>query len=196
MNAPTQSASANSTPARVTRIARRRARPGHEAEYEVMLREMLAKMRAFKGFLGGDLIPPETAGEEYQLVVRFASEAELQVWDMSDARLELLERMKAVAEGEPEFRKLSGLEAWFEPAVVPASMHPPRAKMAVVTWMGIFPVVSFYLWLVSLWPGFVELPFLPRTAVFTALIVATMTWVVMPRLTRLMRGWLNPAAKG
>jgi len=80
--------------------------------------------------------------------------------------------------------------------VVPASMHPPRAKMAVVTWMGIFPVVSLYLWLVSLWPGFVELPFLPRTAVFTALIVATMTWVVMPRLTRLMRGWLNPVAKG
>lgn len=196
MNAPTQATPAQATPARVTRIARRRARPGREAEYEVMLREMLARMRTFKGFLGGDLIPPEMPGEEYQIVVRFASEAELQAWDMSDARLELLERMKAVAEGEPEFRKLSGLEAWFETAVVPASMHPPRAKMAVVTWMGIFPVVSLYLWLVSLWPGFGELPFLPRTAVFTALIVATMTWVVMPRLTRLMRGWLNPGSKG
>ena len=196
MNAPTQPTAAQTTPARVTRIARRRARPGREAEYEVMLREMLAKMRAFKGFLGGDLIPPQTPGEDYQLGVRIASEPELQTWDMSDARLELLERMKEVAEGEPEFRKLSGLEAWFEPAVVPASMHPPRVKMAVVTWMGIFPVVSLYLWLVSLWPGFQDLPFLPRTAVFTALIVATMTWVVMPRLTRLMRGWLNPAAKG
>ena len=195
MNAPTQPTPAQTTPARVTRIARRRARPGREAEYEVMLREMLAKMRAFKGFLGGDLIPPETPGEDYQLVVRFASEPELQTWDMSDARLELLERMKEVAEGEPEFRKLSGLEAWFEPAVVPASMHPPRVKMAVVTWMGIFPVVSLYLWLVSLWPGFQDLPFLPRTAVFTALIVATMTWVVMPRLTRLMRGFLNPASR-
>ena len=196
MNAPTQPTPAQTPPARVTRIARRRARPGREAEYEVILREMLAKIRGFTGFLGGDLIPPETPGEDYQLVVRFASEPELQTWDMSDARLELLERMKEVAEGEPEFRKLSGLEAWFEPAVVPASMHPPRVKMAVVTWMGIFPVVSLYLWLVSLWPGFQDLPFLPRTAVFTALIVATMTWVVMPRLTRLMRGWLNPAAKG
>ena len=94
MNAPTQPTPAQTTPARVTRIARRRARPGREAEYEVMLREMLAKMRAFKGFLGGDLIPPETPGEDYQLVVRFASEPELQTWDMSDARLELLERLQ------------------------------------------------------------------------------------------------------
>lgn len=194
MNAPAKATSDQATPARVTRIARRRARPGHEAEYEVMLREMLAKMRAFKGFLGGDLIPPEAPGEEYQLVVRFASEAELQAWDMSDARLELLERMKAVAEGEPEFRKLSGLEAWFEPAVVPATMHPPRMKMAVVTWLGIFPTVSFFLWFVLPWLQ--PLPFLPRTAILTALIVATMTWVVMPRLTRLLRGWLSPAPKG
>lgn len=179
---------------RVTRIARRRARPGHEAEYEAMLREMFASMRAHKGFLGGDLIPPETPGGEYQTVVRFASEAELQAWDMSDARLEVLERMKAVAEGEPEFRKLSGLEAWFEPAVVPATMHPPRMKMAVVTWLGIFPTVSFFLWFVLPWLQ--PLPFLPRTAILTALIVATMTWVVMPRLTRLLRGWLSPAPKG
>jgi len=187
MNAPA------AAPARITRIARRRARPGHEAEYEVMLREMLAKMREHKGFLGGDLIPPEAAGEEYQLVIRFASEAELQAWDMSEARHELLERMKAVAEGEPEFRKLSGLEAWFEPAVVPATMHPPRVRMAVVTWLGIFPTVSFFLWFVLPWIQ--PLPFLPRTAVLTALIVVTMTWVVMPRLTRVLRGFLNPPRK-
>ena len=52
--------------------------PGTRPSNEVMLREMLAKMREHKGFLGGDLIPPEAAGEEYQLVIRFASEAELQ----------------------------------------------------------------------------------------------------------------------
>jgi hypothetical protein len=39
------------------------------------------------------------------------------------------------------------------------------------------------------------LPFLPRTALLTGLIVMTMTWVVMPRLTKLMRGFLNPHAR-
>ena len=32
-------------------------------------------------------------------------------------------------------------------------------------------------------------------ALLTALIVMTMTWGVMPRLTRWMRGFLNPHAK-
>jgi antibiotic biosynthesis monooxygenase (ABM) superfamily enzyme len=32
-------------------------------------------------------------------------------------------------------------------------------------------------------------------ALLTGLIVMTMTWVVMPRLTKLMRGFLNPHLK-
>lgn len=180
------------SPAPVTRIARRHARPGHEARYEALIREMFGKLRAFRGFMGADMIPPEQPGDAYQVVVNFASEADLHAWDESSQRAEMHRRIREVAEDEPEYRRLSGLEAWFAGTVVPASMHPPRVRMAIVTWMGIFPVVSFYLWLVSLWPGFVEQPFLPRTAVFTALITATMTWLVMPRLTRVMRGWLNP----
>ena len=186
-------APADPSAARVTRIARRRARPGREVEYEATLREMLAAMRAHAGFLGGDTIPPEAPGGEYQLVVRFASEAELQQWDTSPARRAILERQRDLAEGEPGFRYLSGLEAWFEPAMVPASVHPPRVRMAVVTWLGIFPTVSFFLWAVAPWLQ--ALPFLPRTAVLTALIVVTMTWVVMPRLTRLMRPWLTGPSK-
>jgi len=186
-------ASADSPAARVTRIARRRALRGHEREYEARLREMLAQMRAFPGFLGGDIIPPEVPDGDYQIVTRFASEADLDRWDRSLARARCLQRLREVAEGEPEFRKLSGLEVWFEPAVVPASMHPPRVRMALVTWLGIFPTVSFVLWFVA--PRLQGLPFLLRTALLTALVVVTMTWGVMPWLTRLLRDWLNPASK-
>lgn len=179
--------------ARVTRIAYRRARPGFEREYEERLRDMLSHMRAQKGFLGGDIIPPEEPGDDYQIVTRFASEADFDAWDQSQVRARSHVRLREVAEGEPEFRKLSGLEAWFEPAIVPASMQPPRVRMAFVTWLGIFPTVSFFLWFVAPWLQ--PLPFAPRTAVLTALIVVTMTWGVMPRLTRLLRGFLNPARK-
>lgn len=179
-------------PAAVTRIARRRALPGREAEYEARVREMFDALRAQPGFLGADLLPPEQPGGDYQTVVRFASEAALQGWDVSAGRARSHARLREVAEGEPEYRRLSGLEAWFAPAVVPATMHPPRARMAVVTWLGIFPTVSLVLWLVA--PLLAAWPFLLRTAALTALIVATMTWVVMPRLTRWLRGWLNPGA--
>ncbi|MFT3759060.1 antibiotic biosynthesis monooxygenase [Thauera sp.] len=182
--------STGTSSARITRIARRRAQAGREAEYESCVREMLAQMRGYKGFLGGDIIPPEQPGGDYQVVTRFASEAECEAWDRSEARLSCLERLSEVADGEPELRKLSGLEAWFEPAVVSASMHPPRARMALVTWLGIFPTVSLVLWLVA--PLLEPLPFLLRTALLTALIVVTMTWLVMPRLVRLLRGFLDP----
>jgi antibiotic biosynthesis monooxygenase (ABM) superfamily enzyme len=175
----------------VTRIARRRAKPGCEAEYETLVREMFAIMRTSQGFLGADILPPEEAGGAYQIIVRFASEADLQQWDTSPARTAIHDRLRTVAEDEPAYRRLSGLEAWFTSAVVPATMHPPRLRMAVVTWLGIFPTVSLVLWFIA--PLLHGVPFLLRTGLLTALIVVTMTWVVMPRLTKIMRGWLNSA---
>ena len=188
MNAPA------AAPARITRIARRRALAGKEADYEAVIRDMFACMRSCPGFLGAEMLPPEQPGGLYQIVVNFASEDDLLNWDESGARAEIHRRAARVAEAQPEYRRLSGLEAWFAQPVVPASLHPPRLRMAVVTWLGIFPTVSFYLLLIQLWPGFLQLPFLPRTAVLTALIVATMTWGVMPRLTRLspVRRFLKP----
>lgn len=182
-----------SAAAPVSRIARRRALPGKEAEYELLIREMFALMRSSPGFISADLLPPEQAGDEYQVIVHFSSEVALQEWDKSPARSAIHARMRSVAESEPEYRRLSGLEAWFTSAVVPASMHPPRIRMAFVTWLGIFPTVSLVLWYIA--PLLQPVPFLLRTALLTLLVVITMTWVVMPRLTKLMRGWLNPAVK-
>lgn len=186
-----QTTTLSATPAPVTRIARRHARPGQEAAYEAMVREMFAIMQSARGFLGADILPPEEAGGAYQVIVRFASEADLQQWDASTARAAMHLKMRAVAEDEPEYRRLSGLEAWFTQAVVPATMHPPRVRMAIVTWLGIFPTVSLVLWFIA--PLLGSLPFLLRTGLMTALVVVVMTWGVMPRLTKFMRGWLNPA---
>jgi antibiotic biosynthesis monooxygenase (ABM) superfamily enzyme len=38
------------------------------------------------------------------------------------------------------------------------------------------------------------LSLVPRLAITTAVTVPIMTWLVMPRVTRLLRGWLYPGS--
>lgn len=64
--------------------------------------------------------------------------------------------------------------------------------MALLTWLGIWPLVSLVLWWLA--PRLGTLPFLVRTALSTAIVVLAMTYLVMPRLARLAAPWLTAAA--
>lgn len=172
-----------------SRIARRHAKAGCEGAYEAMVRGMFEESRKFPGFLSAELIPPESLGGEYQIIQRFATEADLARWSVSDERLVWLERLSSVADGEPEYRLLNGLDAWFAPTAIPATAHPPKWKMTIVSWLGIFPTVALLLIFVS--PVLANLPFVIRTAIFTAIVALMMSYVVMPRLSRWMAWWLK-----
>lgn len=176
----------------VTRIARRRVLAGHERDYEDAVRAMFAAMKSHPGFRGAELLPPAAPGELYQVVTNFDSEAHLAQWDASRDRADALATMRPHAESEPTYRRLTGLESWFEGPVVPASMKPPRLRMAFVTWLGIWPTASFFIFFLAPVLTKAGLPFLLVTAINTLLITAVMTYLLMPRLTRLMKGFLNP----
>ena len=62
--------------------------------------------------------------------------------------------------------------------------------MAVATFLGVFPVVT----IVSLTLGRAirSWNFVLSNAVSNACVVAILTWLVMPVITRLLQGWLNP----
>jgi antibiotic biosynthesis monooxygenase (ABM) superfamily enzyme len=171
------------------RIVRRRAKAGCEGAYESMVRGMFEASRKFPGFLAAELIPPESPGGEYQIIQRFATEADLARWNASDERETWLERLRTVADGEPEYRLLNGLDAWFGPTTIPASAHPPKWKMTIVSWLGIFPTVALLLTFVS--PILADLPFIIRTAIFTAIVALMMSYLVMPRVSRWMAWWLK-----
>lgn len=178
----------SSTPSpSLIRIARRRAKPGCAQGYEALVRGMFVDARKITDFHSAELIPPHQPDGEYQVILRFSTPEGLAAWDRSEARLEWHRRIAAVAEGPPEYRILHGLEAWFTGPVV-APSHPVKARMAFVTWLGIFPTVSFVLAFIA--PYLQPLPFLLRVAVITGLAVLIMTWLVMPRLTRVFRKWL------
>ena len=75
------------------------------------------------------------------------------------------------------------------PAARPA--RPPRYKLALLTWAAAYPVITVILGLLG--PEIANWPLGLRTLVVSVLMVATLTWLVMPGLTRLLRAWLQPA---
>jgi uncharacterized protein len=126
---------------------------------------------------------------EYFVIYRFADEALLHAWDASPERRALVGRIDALTTGRRR-HELTGLEAWFD--LPPGQLPPPRHRMAFVTWLGIWPLVSLALWLLA--PYLVMLPFTLRTGTLSALVVLAMTYVVMPQLTKLAEPLLRTDA--
>ena len=71
-------------------------------------------------------------------------------------------------------------------------MHTYTAYTRVIaTWFGVFPILLLLQWLVA--PLISTVPLLLRVMVFALIVVTTATYVVMPRLTMLLKRWLYPA---
>jgi antibiotic biosynthesis monooxygenase (ABM) superfamily enzyme len=66
--------------------------------------------------------------------------------------------------------------------------RPPRYKLAVVTWAGAYAVITLILWLLG--PLMASWPLSVRTLAISVLMVITLTWVVIPALSRVFRPWL------
>ncbi|MFM2119836.1 MAG: hypothetical protein RL722_1304 [Pseudomonadota bacterium] len=185
----------------VTVIVTRRVRPGQEAAFERLMGEMTAAARGYPGHLGAQLVKPGAADPEglpesdaadpqlFHVVFAFDSAEHLRAWQQSPARQLGLAAIAPLTEGVQQVRQLSGLAHWFVEDRGPAVVPPPRWKVAVVTWLGIFPTVL--LLFVTVVPLLADWPLVPRTMVVTLLVVLLMTWVVAPRLTRWFRPWLH-----
>ncbi len=179
----------------VTVLVTRRVRPGHEADFEAAMLQMMVAAESFPGHLGGHLVRPgedATSGDAnvYHVIFAFDTQAHLAAWQSSPVRGLGLKAVAPHTEGEQQVRQLTGLAHWFAEPKGPPQAPPPRWKVAVVTWLGIFPTVLMLF--LTVVPLMADWPLVPRTMVVTALVVLIMTWVVAPQLTRWLRPWLHP----
>jgi uncharacterized protein len=169
----------------------RRVRPGCETEFQQALREFFQVSFAHDGVWGASMLtpPPGSDSREYGILRTFASETERDAFYESPMFKAWEERARTLTEGEPVYRPLHGLEAWFRSPHNP----PPRWKMAVATFIGVFPLAMFLN--LTLGPVISEWPFVARNAVFNAFVVALLSWAVMPVVTRFLHGWLQPQSR-
>jgi antibiotic biosynthesis monooxygenase (ABM) superfamily enzyme len=175
----------------VTTTVLRQVKPGHEAFYEQFLEGIIAAATRFPGHLDVEVFRPESASAgEYRVVYRFDTGEHLRAWLDSGEHAAWLERAEPHVIGPMRTQFLTGLESWFTVPDRPGTPPPPPYKMALLTWVTIFPLITLVV--VVLGPLIAGLALVPRMAITTAVTVPIMTWVAMPRVTRLLRGWLYP----
>jgi antibiotic biosynthesis monooxygenase (ABM) superfamily enzyme len=121
------------------------------------------------------------------VLLRFASRADHEQWQTSADVAELMHDGHAYVVDERPAAK-TGLETWFAVAGNDTPVRvPPKWKMALVTWCALLPQVVALSFVVPK-----SLPFPLGPAISTAIPVCALTWIVMPRVTRLLERWLYP----
>ncbi len=178
----------------ITAVASRRVKPGREGEFEEWISGLLSAAHGFPGYLGSNVVRPSgPEDDEYQIVFKFDHASNLKRWEESEERRRWLRKSEDLIKEEPDIRILTGLETWFTLPSREGDPRPPRYKMTVVTWLAVFPLATAVFMVLD--PLIGGVPVVLRTLVFTLIMVSLMTYVVMPRMTRLFSFWLYPKRK-
>ncbi|MCL4785551.1 MAG: antibiotic biosynthesis monooxygenase [Verrucomicrobia bacterium] len=166
----------------------RRVKTGCEAEFQQALREFFQTSFAHGGVLGATMIvpPPGSDSREFGILRTFANEKERDDFYTSPIFKTWEEKCAPLTEsGSCAQRELHGLEAWFRSPGEP----PPKWKMALVTLLGVFP--TSLMLTVTVGAAVHAWPLPVRSLVIATCMVALLTWVVMPLVTRLLHSWLH-----
>ncbi len=172
----------------VTVTVARTVLPDNQPAYEEWADGIQSRMSDYPGHLGSTMLSPGPGEDEYHIVYRFADAQTLHNWEDSDERAQWLGKLEEMVESE-RFAHVTGLETWFS---LPdrADQSPPRWKMVAVTSTVIFGlqllIQAFLLSTLLHWP------LVLRAAIMSLSMTLLMTYLVMPRVIKLLRRWLYP----
>jgi uncharacterized protein len=171
-----------------------RVKPSCEAAFEVVLADLIEAAKGFEGHLGVNVFrPSDRANPEYRIVFKFDRISHLKQWETSAIRQKLLKRANRLTVGSSQVSIFTGLETWFTLPQQPGVPPPSRYKMMVISGITIYVLISLINLLIL--PLLNPLPAFLRTFVVTLLMVAIMTYIAMPRMTKIFAGWLYPKSK-
>jgi antibiotic biosynthesis monooxygenase (ABM) superfamily enzyme len=170
----------------------RRIRKECVGDYEKALAEFVRRSLLEPGARGVQCLypPPGSGSNEYGVLRTFASPEARDAFYKSALYQDWLVEIKPWTEGDSHRRELRGLEAWFREPSLPM---PPDWKMALLTWVAVWPVSIIVPAVLNplLGPQF---NFYIGAGIIAVGIVVILTWVAMPLLIKVTYGWLYPSA--
>ena len=178
----------------ITVIVSRRVKPENIAEFESLSAEMTIRASQFAGYLGTTLFKPTSRNDpEYRVMFKFENLESLRVWEASSQRAEILEQIEDLLISTTEREQVSGLITWFTMRSANPLTPPPRYKMTFVSWLALYPAVTFIFWLFGPWLA--DFPLLIRTFLVTGVVIILMSYTLMPFMTKRFSFWLYPTTK-
>ena len=175
----------------VTVVVSRRVKKGKETEFETISSKMTEVASGYEGHLGAVMFKPANPDDpEYRVIFKFDTPDNYQNWETSEQRARFLESMEPLLEEPPATEIMSGVVTWF---VLPGNnpvQPPPKYKMAIVSWLAVFPTVTLIF--VLLGEQLAPLPLFLRVFIVTVLVIFLMTYVLMPNFTSWFAFWLFP----
>ncbi len=163
-------------------------KPGKKQAFEEALKKVIDKAKDYKGYEGIQTLQLGNKIEnEYILMVRFDTEPNYQTWAHSETRKAWSQELKAYITKASEVRHQEGLEFWFS-LPQPTSVPPRKWKMALLTWLVIYPSVLALSTLTGIYLSF--LPLALRMLLVSMILVSLMTYVIMPKITSIFASWI------
>jgi uncharacterized protein len=166
---------------------------GEEKRYEQWTTDILNAVSRSPGYLGREVFPAAGAGKPYRVIVRFQTAGDLQNWLESAERRLFIEQIQDALTTGDQVRVQAGIDVWFTSPDAP--LRPKPYKQFLLTAAAIYPLTLIVPRLLA--PLLSAVPFLAQPLIanlfVTAIVVALMTWVVMPRLTGWLHDWLFDA---
>jgi antibiotic biosynthesis monooxygenase (ABM) superfamily enzyme len=162
---------------------------GAEQRYEEWTREILSAVSRYPGYLGREVFLPTAGNRKYTIIVRFDTDEHLNDWTDSGAREEFISRASDLLETGDQNEIRTGIDFWF----TPEGTRPPKAwKQFLITTSAVYPLSLIIPRLLALL--FRVAPSLGHPLIsallMAAILTGLLTFVIMPRYTRLMRRWL------
>lgn len=179
-------------PDMVTIVIQHDIRSGAQAQYEEWLRRIVPIAANAPGHRGVNVIAPPAGSNRYTVTIRFETLEHAEQWLASPVRRELIDAALPLLEQDEKVEAITGLEFWFTPPLGQPQKRAKPYKQFLLTLSVIYPLTLVLPWIVG--PLYQAVPLLHYQVIsrlMTAvIIVGLMTYVVMPRYTRLAQKWL------
>ncbi|MEM7551024.1 MAG: antibiotic biosynthesis monooxygenase [Bacteroidota bacterium] len=162
---------------------------GKEKVFENALKQVIQKAKDYKGYEGIQIINvSKNTDSEYILLIRFDKEANYKIWEQSTPRNTWFKELEEYITKESEIRHQEGLEFWFSLPQMTASVPPRKWKMALLTWMVIYPSVLTLSTVAGIYLDF--MPLFIRMLIVSMILVSLMTYIIMPKITTVFASWI------